>query len=157
MATLCVRVIPASDALLHHLMMTDQNRFGPPPASKEAVASLVTVEIEQSHAGAQPHTYAQRQCAVCGSWRVHACAFPNLCVVVVSFNPGSCVVCCPWSCNPWSCVVYADANVECAVCRDCFTVSESVKRLPCEHMFHYPCIMPWLESVRAVDVDVLMC
>ena len=67
MATLCVRVIPASDALLHHLMMTDQNRFGPPPASKEAVASLVTVEIEQSHAGAQPHTHTHtRSAALCG-------------------------------------------------------------------------------------------
>jgi len=38
-----------------------------------------------------------------------------------------------------------DAGVECSICMDTFKLGEVVKRLPCCHMFHTPCIEPWLQ------------
>lgn len=37
-----------------------------------------------------------------------------------------------------------DENAECAVCRCDYSVGEEVKRLPCTHIFHSPCLDPWL-------------
>jgi hypothetical protein len=34
---------------------------------------------------------------------------------------------------------------ECAVCKDSFVVREKVLKLPCGHLYHSDCIMPWLE------------
>jgi len=38
-----------------------------------------------------------------------------------------------------------DAGIECSVCMDAFKLGEVVKKLPCCHMFHTPCIEPWLQ------------
>ncbi|CAK8694570.1 unnamed protein product [Clavelina lepadiformis] len=38
-----------------------------------------------------------------------------------------------------------DVKKECSVCMDPFKLSDTVKKLPCEHFFHIPCIDPWLE------------
>jgi len=37
----------------------------------------------------------------------------------------------------------------CAVCFEDFTLAEEVWKLPCEHMFHEPCIRQWIEAVRS--------
>eukprot|EP00042_Codosiga_hollandica_P019261 m.59048 g.59048 ORF g.59048 m.59048 type:complete len:86 (+) comp49212_c0_seq1:457-714(+) len=37
-----------------------------------------------------------------------------------------------------------DATV-CAVCKDHFELAENVLSLQCNHIFHEPCITPWLE------------
>jgi len=37
------------------------------------------------------------------------------------------------------------ANSSCSVCWEDFTVDEEVKQLECDHFFHGPCIVPWLE------------
>lgn len=34
---------------------------------------------------------------------------------------------------------------DCAVCKDGFELDEEVKKLPCKHMYHPDCILPWLE------------
>lgn len=37
-------------------------------------------------------------------------------------------------------------SLQCAVCQeDKFEVNEEVKQMPCEHIFHANCIIPWLE------------
>lgn len=38
-----------------------------------------------------------------------------------------------------------DSNLQCSVCWDDFKVGESVRKLECEHFYHEPCIIPWLE------------
>jgi E3 ubiquitin-protein ligase RNF13 len=37
-------------------------------------------------------------------------------------------------------------NDACAICLDDFTDGTSIKKLPCHHGFHAPCIGPWLEQ-----------
>ncbi|XP_008330162.1 E3 ubiquitin-protein ligase RNF115 [Cynoglossus semilaevis] len=38
-----------------------------------------------------------------------------------------------------------DCRLECSVCRDEYSLGESVRKLPCLHFFHSHCIVPWLE------------
>jgi len=38
-----------------------------------------------------------------------------------------------------------DDKIECAVCREEYTLVEEVKKLPCAHVFHPECVDPWLE------------
>ncbi|XP_071357126.1 E3 ubiquitin-protein ligase RNF115 [Trachinotus anak] len=38
-----------------------------------------------------------------------------------------------------------DSRLECPVCREEYSLGESVRKLPCLHYFHSHCIVPWLE------------
>ncbi|XP_068189421.1 E3 ubiquitin-protein ligase RNF115 [Antennarius striatus] len=38
-----------------------------------------------------------------------------------------------------------DLRLECPVCREEYSLGESVRKLPCLHYFHCECIVPWLE------------
>ncbi|KNC55577.1 uncharacterized protein AMSG_01842 [Thecamonas trahens ATCC 50062] len=37
-------------------------------------------------------------------------------------------------------------SAACAVCQEEYTESETVAELPCHHLFHKACIVPWLKS-----------
>lgn len=38
-----------------------------------------------------------------------------------------------------------DLKLQCSVCWEDFKVGEPVRQLPCQHLYHTPCIVPWLE------------
>ncbi|XP_024262331.1 E3 ubiquitin-protein ligase RNF115 isoform X1 [Oncorhynchus tshawytscha] len=79
---------------------------GPPPAEKEMISSLPTVNISQEQTG--------------------------------GFQPSR-------NTKPTASMGEEDTRLECPVCREEYTVGESVKQLPCLHYFHSDCIVPWLK------------
>ena len=43
----------------------------------------------------------------------------------------------------------------CTVCKDAFKVGDKLRRLPCKHLFHENCIIPWLKLVGLLFSTVL--
>ncbi|KAK7209406.1 hypothetical protein V2G26_016584 [Clonostachys chloroleuca] len=40
-------------------------------------------------------------------------------------------------------LAWPDSFYECIVCLDCMKAGQTVRRLPCGHIFHSQCIIPW--------------
>lgn len=38
------------------------------------------------------------------------------------------------------------------MCKEDYALGESVRQLPCNHLFHDSCIVPWLEQVTALPL-----
>ena len=47
-----------------------------------------------------------------------------------------------------TCVLRTDACLQCNICMEDFQLDERVRSLPCKHIYHGTCIVPWLELVR---------
>ncbi|KAD5802604.1 hypothetical protein R6Q59_023858 [Mikania micrantha] len=45
-----------------------------------------------------------------------------------------------------------DPIVICAVCKDQFVIDDDTKQLPCKHMYHPDCIIPWLSQRNSCPV-----
>lgn len=75
------------DRLLEQLSQIEIGRYEHPPASKAAIDSLPTIEIDQSHLATESH---------------------------------------------------------CAVCKEPFESGATAREMPCKHIYHPDCILPWL-------------
>uniref|UniRef100_A0ACB8F2W5 Uncharacterized protein n=1 Tax=Sphaerodactylus townsendi TaxID=933632 RepID=A0ACB8F2W5_9SAUR len=42
---------------------------------------------------------------------------------------------------------HVGSGLECPVCKEDYEAGESVRQLPCNHLFHDGCIVPWLEQL----------
>uniref|UniRef100_F7F3B5 E3 ubiquitin-protein ligase RNF115 n=1 Tax=Macaca mulatta TaxID=9544 RepID=F7F3B5_MACMU len=42
---------------------------------------------------------------------------------------------------------HVGSGLECPVCKDDYALGERVRQLPCNHLFHDGCIVPWLEQL----------
>jgi len=58
------------------------------------------------------------------------------------------------ACFKHSCTVFfiviglpTGRSLQCSVCWEDFRLDEPVRKLPCEHVYHENCIIPWLELV----------
>uniref|UniRef100_UPI003AAD4680 E3 ubiquitin-protein ligase RNF126-like isoform X2 n=1 Tax=Centroberyx gerrardi TaxID=166262 RepID=UPI003AAD4680 len=76
------------DAIITQLLNQFENT-GPPPADRDKIKSLPTVQITEEHVA---------------------------------------------------------SGLECPVCKEDYSAGENVRQLPCNHMFHNDCIVPWLEQ-----------
>uniref|UniRef100_A0A670K5A1 RING-type E3 ubiquitin transferase n=1 Tax=Podarcis muralis TaxID=64176 RepID=A0A670K5A1_PODMU len=46
---------------------------------------------------------------------------------------------------------HVGSGLECPVCKEDYEAGESVRQLPCNHLFHDGCIVPWLEQVSCEE------
>lgn len=88
------------DRLLDQLALIEINGVGGrgydnPPASKAAVESMPTVEIEEDHVGTDSH---------------------------------------------------------CAICKEAFELGAEAREMPCKHIYHQDCILPWLSMRNSCPV-----
>lgn len=108
---------------------SDWDQRLPPPAAKAAVQTLTVVVISTEQAGAA----ASRLRFVMGGG-----VLPRRSVTSCGF---------PAADSQWLCVVVPDKGVKCPVCLLEFEEQETVRQMPCKHLFHCGCILPWLGKV----------
>jgi E3 ubiquitin-protein ligase RNF115/126 len=103
------------DNIIHHIMMNDPNRYGPPPASQQAISSLPRISISQD-------TIEMKGTLItpvdeCGE------------------------------------ILGEERRIlECNVCKDEFIIDQEALQMPCEHLFHPDCLLPWLKNHNSCPV-----
>jgi hypothetical protein len=48
-----------------------------------------------------------------------------------------------------------DLGDDCSVCKEQFTVGEELLKLPCTHLYHRDCVIPWLKLVSQPALSFL--
>ncbi|KAJ1400144.1 Zinc finger, RING-type [Sesbania bispinosa] len=87
---------PGLEQLIQQLAENDPNRYGTPPASKDAIQNLPNVTVDDE-------------------------------------------------------LLNSELN-QCAVCQDEFEKGSQVKQMPCKHVYHDDCLLPWLQLHNSCPV-----
>eukprot|EP00762_Andalucia_godoyi_P008468 ANDGO_05759.mRNA.1 E3 ubiquitin-protein ligase RING1-like len=114
------------DAVISHIMNTDNNRFGTPPASQRAIDALPKIKCCDVNPKQPKHCNSTATGA-------GACDAGNASEDAIGERAmdGKCEA------------------VECSVCMDAFSSEDKdgiAIRMPCKHVFHQECLMPWLKD-----------
>ncbi|KAK2507038.1 hypothetical protein MC885_017041 [Smutsia gigantea] len=134
-------------ALRLQLLLNQFENTGPPPADKEKIQALPTVPVTEEHVGNSPGLCGQPG-AQLPPWvqggqlgRPPGAALVGAAEKTLPKSPGH------WQ---WSGASRAacptGSGLECPVCKDDYALGEHVRQLPCNHLFHDGCIVPWLEQ-----------
>ncbi|KAK7280624.1 hypothetical protein RJT34_25689 [Clitoria ternatea] len=87
---------PGLEQLIQQLAENDPNRYGTPPAAKDAIENLPSVTVDEQ-------------------------------------------------------LLKSELN-QCAVCQDEFEKGSQVKQMPCKHVYHDECLIPWLQLHNSCPV-----
>lgn len=105
--------------LMDSLDSSDWDQRLPPPAAKAAVQSLSVVVLSEEEAGRLRRPHPHPTSRGRGQQTLTlVCARPP------------------------------DKGVKCPVCLLKFKRKEKLHQMPCKHLFHSSCILPWLNNVR---------
>lgn len=121
--------------------LSDWDQRLPPPAAKTAVQTLTVVVISPEQAGdfCSSRVQFEMSLLVYNLCRQEAAKAQIILLIspgLITFE-GFHLVC-----------ALADKGLKCPVCLLEFEEQETVREMPCKHLFHSGCILPWLGKVN---------
>ena len=116
-------------------MLANLEDSGPPPAKEEKIAALPKIVATEED------IHLCELCCIVACVREQSECLLLLCYIVLCGGVYEIV-------ELGNSVFFSILlGAECSVCKEQFTVGESLLKLPCTHLYHRDCVIPWLKLV----------